>query len=331
MIQYIINDNSSGKERAMISASSGRIPRDRTRFAYTFAVVFVLVGSALYAGGAAEKPTSAKAPGLLRVVAAENFYGDIATQLAGPYATVTSVLSDPNVDPHEYESSVNDAKSIAAANLVIENGGGYDDWMDKLLSASPSVGRLTIKGYDLASVKLPDNEHVWYSVDNMKAVAVAITSDLEKLEPAHASDFDAYLRTFTGSLQKITAKIAEMSAKYAGTPVGLTETIFLYQSEPIGLKVLTPFDFEKAIAEGNDPPADAVIAAQNQLKNRQIRVLIYNEQTVDKVTTRLQNLAEAAGIPVVPVTETMPPSRHYQSWMLDQLTVLEQALAEAAK
>ena len=264
----------------------------------------------------------------INVVAAENFYGNIVTQLGGEKVNVTSILSDPNVDPHEYESSVEDAKALAAADLVIENSGGYDDWMDKLLSASPSSARVLLKGFDIAPTKLPDNEHVWYNVDNVQAIAQAVTESLKKLDPANAQLYAKNLQTFGGSLSRVRQKILLMNEKWHGTPVGLTETIFLYQAKPLGLSVLTPFEFQKAIAEGNDPPADTVVAAENQVKGRKIKVLIVNEQTVSAVTTRLQDEARTAGIPVVPVTETMPSASNYQDWMLSQLTVLERALGK---
>ena len=232
------------------------------------------------------------------------------------------------MDPHEYESSVDDAKAIAAADLVIENSGGYDDWMDKLLSASPNARRVLLKGFDLAPMKLPDNEHVWYDVDNVQAVARSVTESLKKLDPANAALFAKNLRAFEESLEKVRQKIRQMNGRWHGTPVGLTETIFLYQAKPLGLSVLTPFEFQKAIAEGNDPPADTVVAAESQVKGKKIRVLIYNEQTVSAVTTKLQDEAKAAGIPVVPVTETMPSAVNYQDWMLSQLTVLDQALGK---
>jgi zinc/manganese transport system substrate-binding protein len=262
------------------------------------------------------------------VVAAEDFYGNIVQQLGGKYVAVTSILSDPNVDPHEYESSVKNAEAVANARLVIENGGGYDDWMDKLLSASPSSSRIVLKGFELAPHKLPDNEHVWYSVDNVASIAQTITASLKRLDTAHAAVFDKNLQAFEQSLHQIRLKMSTIKAKYSGTPIGLTETIYLYQAVPLGLNVLTPFDFQKAIAEGNDPPADSVITAENQIRQRQIKVLIYNEQTITSITTKLQNDARAQHIPIVPVTETMPPGKTYQQWMLDQLNVLEQSLAQ---
>ena len=252
------------------------------------------------------------AAGPVKVVAAENFYGNIVQQIGGDAVRVTSVMSDPNVDPHEYESNVEDAVAIAGADLVVENGGGYDDWMDKLLSASPSPSRIVLKGFDIAVKKLPENEHVWYDVDNARAIADVIASSLGKLDPAHASTFKKNSRDFGRSLAQIKEKMAQIASRSGGTPVGLTETIFLYQTARLGLKVLTPFEFQKAIAEGNDPPADTVVGAETQIKEKKIRILIYNEQTVSPITTKAQNDAKAAGIPVVGVTETMPQGETYQ-------------------
>jgi zinc/manganese transport system substrate-binding protein len=198
--------------------------------------------------------------------------------------------------------------------------------MDKILSGSPSSNRLVLKGFDIAQVKLPENEHVWYSIDNAATIAQGITNDLKKLDPVDAATFDSNLQTFKQSLQPIQQKINVIKTKYAETPVGLTETIYLYQAVPLGLNVLTPFAFQKAMAEGNDPPADSVVTADNQITHHQIKVLIYNEQTITPSTTKLENDAMAQNIPIVPVTETMPPGKTYQSWMLDQLNVLEQAL-----
>jgi zinc/manganese transport system substrate-binding protein len=264
---------------------------------------------------------------MVKVVAAENFYGDIVRQIGGDRVSVTSIMSDPNIDPHEYESSVDDAKALASADVVIENGGGYDDWMDKLLSASPNPSRVVLVGFDIAPNKLPDNEHVWYSPDNAGAIAHAIARSLAAALPRDAALFAKNETAFQGTLVQIKEKIAQMSARWSGTPVGLTETIFLYQTGPLGLKVLTPFEFQKAIAEGNDPPADTVVEAENQIRQKKIRILIYNEQTVSAITTKAQDDAKAAHIAVVGVTETMPAGETYQTWMLRQLDEVRMALA----
>ncbi len=280
----------------------------------------------LLLNGCGNATTTASATSTVQVVAAENFYGNIAQQLGGSHVSVTSILSDPNVDPHEYESSFQNAAAVSGAQLVIENSDGYDSWMDKLLSASPNASRHVIKAFDLAPHKLPENEHVWYSPTNIVAIAQAITSALKQSDAKDAASFDKNLTTFKQSIQTIQQKIATIKAKYAGTPVGLTETIFLYQTELLGLNVLTPFTFQKAIAEGNDPPADTIAAVNSQISQKQIKVLIYNEQTITAITTNMQKAATQQHIPIVPVTETMPPGKTYQSWMLDQLTVLQQAL-----
>lgn len=262
----------------------------------------------------------------IKVVAAESFYGNLASQLGGSLVSVTSILSDPNVDPHEYQSNTRTALQVGLANLVIENSGGYDDWMDKLLSATPNSNRLVLKGYDLAPTHLPENEHVWYSPDNISHIAEAISAAYQRLDPADAATFERNLHVFRQSLQPLQQKIAAIKATYHGTPVGLTETIYLYQTQAEGLNVLTPFAFEKAIAEGNDPPTDAVIAATDQITRHQIKVLIVNQQTVTPITTNLENQAKAEHIPVVPVTETLPTGKTYQTWMMDQLDALQTAL-----
>lgn len=260
------------------------------------------------------------------MVAAENFYGNIVEQLGAGHVAVLSILSDPNIDPHEYESSVQDGIAVSKAQLVIQNGDDYDTWMDKLLAASPNPDRIVLVGADIAKHKLTDNPHVWYGIDNIQDIAGAITAALEKIDPADKAAFEAALTTFDQSLLPIQQEISDLKSKYAGTPVGLTETIFLYQSGPIGLNVLTPFDYEKAIAEGNDPPADTVVTANNQIAQRLVKVLIYNVQTVTPLTTNLENAAKQNAIPVVPVSETMPQGKTYQGWMLDQLEALQQAL-----
>lgn len=267
--------------------------------------------------------------GAIRIVAAENFYGNIAQQLGGDKVSVTSILSNPNADPHEYESDVQDGIAITNANIVIENGLEYDTWMDKLLAASPNPDRIVLTAGTIAPDPLPENPHVWYGIDNISAIAGAITNALIKRDPPDTALFQNNLTAFNNSLAPITAKMAAIKSQYAGTPVGLTETIYLYQTQPMGLDVLTPFSFEKAIAEGNDPSAQDVNTTNQQVAGKKIKVLIYNSQTITPVTTNLQNAAQANGIPLVSVSETMPPGGTYQSWMMNELNVLAAALAES--
>ena len=189
--------------------------RNWGRAARRTAVVVVFL---LLAAGAA----SAAGPvgAVLNVVAAENFYGNIVQQVGGARVNVLSILSDPNVDPHEYESSVNDAKAVANADLVIENGGGYDDWMDRLLSAAPNAKRALLKGFDSAMTKLPDNEHVWYSLDNGEAIAQAVADNLTRLSPGDAATFAKNVRAFRQSLSVVRQKMAQIKARWSGAPWG---------------------------------------------------------------------------------------------------------------
>ncbi len=267
----------------------------------------------------------------IHIIAAENFYGDIAQQIGGENIVVRSILSDPNVDPHEYESNVQDAVDIAKADIVIKNGLEYDTWMDKLLAASPNNQRIVITSGEIAPTKLPDNPHVWYGLDNVRAVADSLAQTLAKKDPQHASLYQANAATFKNSLQPLQQKMDEIKSQYSGTSIGLTETIYLYQSQPMGLHVLTPFEFEKAIAEGNDPSVNDVRETNNQIANKQIKILIYNNQTVTPITTHVLDTTKKLSIPIVPVSETMPPNATYQSWMMGQLTALQQALQAAVK
>jgi zinc/manganese transport system substrate-binding protein len=300
-------------------------------FRYVMLVVICTAFGLSACGGGvspAGSPPTSGSPGsvTISVVAAENFYGNIVHQLGAGHVSVVSILSDPNVDPHEYESSVQNGISVSKAQLVIQNGDDYDTWMDKLLSASPNPNRIVLVGADIANHKLTDNPHVWYGVDNIQTIAGAITAALEKIDPTDKAAFEAASTAFDQSLLPIQQKLGELKSKYAGTPVGLTETIFLYQTGPIGLNVLTPFEYEKAIAEGNDPPADTVVTTNNQINQRLVKVLIYNVQTVTPVTTNLQEAAQKNNIPIVAVSETMPQGKTYQGWMLDQLNALQTAL-----
>lgn len=298
------------------------------KWAWVRAVLLVMGLLSLAACSTTSQTIPNPAHSTISVVAAENFYGDIVQQLGGTHVSVTSILSDPTVDPHQYESSVQNAIAVSKAQLVIENGDGYDSWMDKLLSAAPADNRTVLVGSELARNTLPHNEHVWYGIENVRTIAQSITADLKKRDSQDGAYFDARARIFAQSLDQLEQRITAMKSKYAGTPVGLTENIFLYQAEPLGLKVLTPTELQQAVAEGNDPPAQSVITANNQIAERQIKVLIYNQQTVTPVTTNLQNDALKQHIPIVGVTETMPTGSHYQQWMLDQLQQLENAIKQ---
>jgi zinc/manganese transport system substrate-binding protein len=198
--------------------------------------------------------------------------------------------------------------------------------MDKLISASPNPNRTVIIAAKIAPDLLADNPHLWYGIDNMAAISRSITDALKKVDPADAASFDQNLAMFNASIQTIQQKMNDIKVKYSGTPVALTETIGLYQTQAMGLVVLTPLEFEKAIAEGNDPPADTVQTTNDQINKKMVKVLIYNGQTVTPITTNLLDAAKKLNIPEVYVTETMPAGKTYQSWMTDQLNALQKAL-----
>ena len=298
-----------------------------------FISVLVVVAGLFYIFirfGSSSRQLSGIQQGTIRVVAAENFYGNIMEQLGGEHVSVTSILNDPNVDPHEYESSVADGVAISSANIVIENGLDYDTWMDKLLSASPNPDRVLIIAGSVASNPLPENPHVWYGLDNIVFIARTMTNALEKIDSSNTTEYEANLLAFNNSLMPLDEKIIAIKNAYNGTPIGLTETIYLYQTKQMGLNVLTPADFEKAISEGNDPSAKSVNITNGQISSKQAKILIYNSQTVTPITANLEDLAKQNNIPVVPVTETMPANDTYQSWMIAEISAVQVALAQAA-
>ena len=272
--------------------------------------------------------TSASGSASINVVAGENFWGSIATQLGGSKVSVQSVVTDPNADPHEYESSTSDARAFAEARLVILNGAGYDDWGQKLLDANPASGRQVMTVAGLLGKKNGDNPHFWYQPDYVSKVADKITAGYKSIAPADASYFDQQRSQLTANFQPYLNEIATIRQKYPNVAIGSTESIFVYMATALGLNLTTPVEFMEAVAEGNDPPADSVVAFQNQISSRQIKVLVYNVQTSTAVTTNIKDLATSHHIPNVGVSETLQPENlTFQDWQLKQLKTLEQAFA----
>jgi len=271
---------------------------------------------------------SAPSSSAISVIAGESFWGSIAVQLGGAKVNVQSVVTDPNADPHEYESSANDARAFAEARLVLLNGAGYDDWGRKLLDANPASGRHVLTVADLLGKKVGDNPHFWYGPDYLVRVADAVTSQYKSIDSADAGYFDQRRTEFTTALQPYTDEIAKIKSKYAGTPVGATESIFVYLAAALGLNLTTPAEFMNAVAEGNDPPASAVVEFQDQISANQIKVLVYNVQTTTAVTTTVKALAASYHIPSVGVSETLlPENMTFQDWQVTQLASLEAALS----
>ncbi|MYW48463.1 zinc ABC transporter substrate-binding protein [Streptomyces sp. SID161] len=267
----------------------------------------------------------------IQVVAAENFWGSIASQLGGSHVKVTSIITNPNTDPHDYEPTAAAARTVAGAQYTIVNGIGYDAWADKLLAANPGGGRTQLKVGDLVGIKPGGNPHRWYSPDNVHQVIEKITADYKKIDPADASYFDQQKKTFeTKTLVGYNKVIADIKAKYAGTPIGASESIVTPLAEGLGLKILTPETFLDAMSEGSDPTARDKATIDQQIKNKKIKIYVYDSQNSTPDVQAQVKEAAAQGIPVATVTETLTPAgASFQQWQTTQLQGIEQALAKA--
>ena len=308
--------------------------RTRRRVTLTVAVILSTVALALTGCGSNSPSGSSSAPGQrsapVDVVAAENFWGDITKQIGGDHVNVTSVISDPNADPHLYESDAKTAAAVSKAQLVIVNGLSYDDFMGKLLSASPNPNRKVLNAADVMQISGRNaNPHIWYDIAKVPNVSSAIAAQLGALDPADASAFTANAKTFSDSLAPINAGIANIKTKYGGAPVGYTERVPGYLIEAAGLKLATPASFAQAIEDGNDPsPADNS-AMDTAMKTKAIKVLLYNAQVTSPATDAVKALAQQSGVPIVGVTETLPPTDpNFQAWQLRQVNELTSALGQ---
>ena len=282
------------------------------------------------AGSACTTSTAGATPGLVNVVAGENFWGSIAAQLGGSKVSAHSVVTDPNADPHEYESSTTDARAFAEADLVILNGAGYDDWGQKLLDANSSSHRTVLNIAQLLGRKPGDNPHFWYNPAYVLNVADKITAEYKAIDPGDSSYFDQQRSVFTSALKPYSDRIAEIKSRYAGTPIGSTESIFVYMAAALGLDLISPTAFMDAAAQGIDPPASTVATFHDQVAGKRIKVLVYNLQASSALTASLKQLAQQQNIPLVGVSETLQPvGATFQDWQTAQLTAIEAALASA--
>jgi zinc/manganese transport system substrate-binding protein len=256
-------------------------------------------------------------PAATQIVAAENFYGSVAAQIAGPSAEVTSILSNPNQDPHEFQTDAATAKAVADADIVIYSGIGYDDWMEKLLGAQGKPGRVVIRVADLIGAKDGDNPHIWYDPKTMPALAAKLGETIGA--PAAAAEF-------TASLQPLRDKIAELALKTTGVKVTATEPVFGYMATALGFDVLN-YGYQLAVMNDTDPSFAQTAEFEDSLKSKSAKILFYNSQVTDPSTQEMQSVARASDVPVVGVTETQPPdAATYLDWMLSELAEVEQAL-----
>lgn len=286
---------------------------------------------ALAAAGCGVPPVGGPGGDHLAVVAAENFWGSIAAQLGGAKVTVRSVIANPDTDPHSYEPTPTDAVTMAEARMVIYNGVGYDPWVGKLLAANPVPGRIELDVGDLVRVGPGGNPHRWYSPTDVGRVIDAITAGYRRALPREAAYFDRRRAAFVSTaLARYHSLVAAIRARYAGTPVGASESVFAPMARALGLRLLTPAGFLAAVSEGGEPTAGAKATSDDQIHTRAVKVYVFNRQNATPDVQAQVHEARAAGIPVTSITETLvPASATFQEWQVGQLEDLQAALARA--
>jgi zinc/manganese transport system substrate-binding protein len=270
------------------------------------------------------------AAGVIVAVGAENEYANVISQVGGKYVQASAIMSNPNTDPHTFEASASVARTVSEAQLVVQNGVGYDTFMNTIENAAPNPARKVIVVQNLLGLPTSTpNPHLWYKPSTMPAVANAIAADLAAIQPAHASYFKANAAAFTASLTAWNTAIAAFAAKYPNTPVATTEPVADYMLQAAGADNLTPFAFQADIMNGTDPSAQDVAIERSLFTQHKVKVFLYNQQVTDTLTESFITLAQQNNIPVVGVYETMPvPGYDYQSWMLTEVQDLQKAVAD---
>ncbi len=302
--------------------------RDRA-LAAVVSVGLALLASACAAASGSTASGSAGG-GVIVAVGAENEYANVIQQVGGKYVQVSAIMSNPNTDPHTFEASPSVARLVSSAQLVVQNGVGYDTFMDTIENAAPNAARkvITVQGLLGLPVSTP-NPHLWYKPGTGAAVANAVAADLAALQPAHAAYFKANATAFIRSLIAWTDAIAAFQAKYPDTPVATTEPVADYMLQAAGADILTPWAFQADIMNGTDPSAQDVAVERSLFTQHKVKVFLYNQQVTDSLTESFITLAQSNGIPVVGVYETMPvPGYDYQSWMLAEVQDLQKAVAD---
>ncbi len=303
--------------------------RERLRPAAAMLAVGLAAPIALASCGSVSA-SGVSSTGVVSVVAAENEYGNVASQIGGRYVNVVSVESNPNTDPHTHEVSPNVASEVGNAGLVIQNGVGYDSFMSKIEAASPNSHRRVIDVQELLG--LPDstpNPHLWYDPKTMPAAAKAMGDDLAALDPAHAAYFRANVARFDASLDPWLQAIAVFRASHGGATAATTEPVADYLLQAMGVDNLTPFQFQADIMNGTDPTPQDVTLENGFFSKHRVKVFVYNQQVVDSLTESVRANAQQAGVPVVGVYETMPvPGYDYQSWMLAETRAIQDAVVD---
>jgi len=299
---------------------------------YLIAVVLaIILAVATAAGFYFSQPTSNTSSTQIQVVAAENFWASLASQLGGTHAQVLSIVSDPNADPHSYESNAANARAIANANFVIVNGAGYDDWALRLLSANNDQNQKVLNVADLLRKHAGDNPHFWYSPTYVNQTVHAMYSDFVSVDQTNAAYYRQQYFSLNASLGQYNGQISQIAVRFAGTRVASTESIFMYLADATGLKLISPPEFMRAVSDGNDPTISDRVLFERQIINGSqpgnATVLVYNKQTITQLTQTIQAEAVAHQIPIVGVTETIQPTDvRFQDWMNSELIDLQNAL-----
>lgn len=284
-----------------------------------FGILSAIISISLLGCGT-QSPTANVTPStsgkVIQAVGAENEYADVIKQIGGKYVTVAAIMSDPSVDPHSYEADTKAASNVSKATLIVQNGLGYDDFMNKLVAASPNSNRTVIDvAKELGYADDTKNPHIWYKTDTMPKVAALIAKDLEKQLPDQKQYFEDQLKQFNNSLKTWKDDLNQLQQAYANTGVAVTEPVSDYLLEAANLDIKTPWAFQAAIMTGTDPSPQDVKTQEDLFNRKQVKVFIYNTQAVSNTTQALLDLAKSNNIPVVGVYETMPPNHTYQTWM----------------
>lgn len=268
----------------------------------------------------------------VQVVAAENFWGSLVSQIGGDKISVKSIINNPKVDPHEYESTSNDAKAVSNASYVIYNGAGYDPWAPQLISANNEANQKVLDVASYLGVNTGSNPHLWYNPGFVNKVVIKMEQDLVSLDPKDKSYYQANLAKLQNSLKGYQNLINQIALKYKGVKVATTEDVFSYLAQSAKLDLISPNSFITAIAEGNDPSPQSIIQFENQISSHQVKILVYNKQTVTPITIKMRELANQNHIPVIGITELVEPSsQNFQIWMYAEINSILNGLNQNAK
>ena len=319
---------------SLLTLDGGELAVQQAKVGLTVVIIVVVAAAGVYAGLLLTRNsinvTTSASGSEIQVVAAENFWGSLVSQVGGTHVHVLSIVSDPNTDPHEYSSSSADAQAFANANLVIVNGAGYDSWALSLIAASNTPNQSVLNVQELIHQTVDANPHFWYSPYYVNDTVNAIYKQLVSIDPADTSYFRQQYASLNSSLwQSYMGREVEIKHQFAGAPVAATEDIFVYMANATGLNVVSPTGFMQAVAEGNDPSAQDVASFQQLIEagNSSVHVLVYNQQTVTPLTESMKSLAAEHEVPSIGVTETVqPPDATFQAWMGSEVISLQNAL-----